>query len=147
MAASPDLISILEIRVQVYDAATNTYLWHNWWVPQSWTEPFEGDWLHQKNVLNIAHFKIPNKNAVFTWKIKGQYALTNGTWVLKVKVGDSETNCIEYTPTLNNGEWELTLPALGENNACWVWYSHYVHTPANFKGLKVHNCMRVTSGP
>lgn len=145
--ADSDNIGLLEIRVQVYDVGTNSYLWHNWWVPQSWSTPFEGDWLSVMNVLNIAHFRIPNKNAVLSWKIKGTLLDIGGSWNAKVRVGDSASNYIEYNVPApdENGDWELTLPALGENNACWVWYSLYNHTPPNAYGLTVHNAMRVIS--
>lgn len=142
--ADGDKVGLLEIRAQAYDAPTNTYVWHPWWVPDSWTvfdpQTDPGNYY----TVNVAHFKIPNKNADFTWKIKGSVLDIGGRWKVKVRVGDTVQDYLEYPVYPDqNGDFELTLPALGPNNACWVWYSLYQHNPPNINGLVVHNCMRV----
>ena len=146
VGADPDNIGLLEIRVQAYNRHTNTYEWHNWWSAESWT-PFDSAMSDPgpPSTQHVAHFKIPNKNSNWTWKIKGTLLEPSGTWDAKVKVGDTVNNFLEYNvPAIDeNGEWELTLPALGPNNACWVWYSQYTHNPANIYGMNIHNCMRV----
>lgn len=149
MPASSDIIMLPTIQKQVWDAGVQGWVWGGW---EWWNETTpQGDfpaWLPGSRCNHYAIPKISNGQnlAVRPWNIRGEFAAPGGTWVLKVKVGDSETNFVEYTPTLQAGYFELTLPGIGPDSGVWVWYSAYTHTPAGPGGIiNVFNCMRVST--
>jgi hypothetical protein len=146
MPASQDIIMLPSIKVQKYH--DGGWVWNEpAWAPDSITGPPETGGLQFLGIGETHHHKIPWEAQDRPILINGQYAGINGTWVLKVKVGDNVNNCIEYTPQQNAGTFELVIPALGANNAAWVWYSAYVHTPLGpFGGLvHVQNCMWIST--
>lgn len=142
MPPSADIVSLPSIKVQKYH--DGGWVWNEVaWGPGSVTGPPETGGLQW--LPNTYNFSIPWEQSPRPILILGEYAAINGTWDLKVRVGDSSTSFVEYTPQLNAGTFELVIPALGFSNAAWVWYSSYIHTPANMFGISVHNCMRITT--
>lgn len=143
-AASKDLVGIFGVSHEMYDAGTNTYPWIGPYGAESWTD-FDlamGD-VGAAGSIYVAHFRIQNRYADRRWKIHGEVLPNTGDWTIKIRVGNSLADSVEYSPPVQFAEWEQMLPALGENNAVWVWHTAYVHSPANPKGITVHNSARV----
>lgn len=146
MPIAQDIIMLPTLQKQFWNTSLQGWEWSSWDIWDEITTSGDPSWLPTSR---NNHYKIPNHSnghvlADRPWNIRGEFAAPGGTWVLKVKVGDSDTDFVEYTPTLQDGYFELTLPGIGVNKGVWVWYSLYTHTPAGPGGIiRVHNNMRV----
>ena len=144
MPPSADIISMPSIKVQKFH--DGGWVWNEpAWLPDLISGPPTGGGLETLGIGETHHHKIPGEQQDRPILINGEYASPSGEWILKVKVGDSVNNCIEYTPDQNAGTFELVIPGIGANNGVWVWYSYYYHTPQNPYGISVHNCIRIST--
>lgn len=140
MPAPADIISMPTIKLKKLNGE-----WDQPWAPFTVDGPLTTGPLENYGILHVHHYRIPWSAQDLPILINGEYAAWQGDWVLKVSVGDGPGNCIEYTPELNMGTFELVIPAIGHDSGAWVWYSAYSHVQMPPDGIKVHNCIRIST--
>lgn len=151
MALPKDVLAFDRIKWQIFQ--NGEWQWLTDW--QLWDHlqdpPTTGD-LKDLGINYVTTWVIPNASEGRPFKVKGSFAATGGTWVIKVKVGKNNDpgSCTEYTfpidPATGVFEFEASDLHLGTNDFTWIWFSAYSHTPQNPKGIWAANACRITTG-